>query len=129
MVPKVHAEKRRVWAQMTKLMEQGSVPTAEYGRLYRRRAYLNGKVRAGEGDLKAHAAEIESINQQLRAIRAADPGSATPEVLSLTWLPGGDSDHLSAQLLERRADGEPGHRSRAYQLWSGDCGHGQVVVE
>jgi DNA replication and repair protein RecF len=38
------------------------------------------------------------------AIRAADPGCTTPEMLSLTWQPGGDSQNLTAQLLERRAD-------------------------
>lgn len=38
------------------------------------------------------------------AIRAADPGSSTPETLTLTWQPGGDSTNLAAQLLERRAE-------------------------
>ena len=38
------------------------------------------------------------------AIRAADPGSVTPEALSLAWQPGGDACDLTAQLLERRAD-------------------------
>jgi len=33
------------------------------------------------------------------AIRAADPGSATPETLSLAWQPGGDCSDLATQLL------------------------------
>lgn len=48
--------------------------------------------------LRPHAAAAHA------AIRAADPGSATPEWLSLEWQPGGDAEDLSSQLLERRAE-------------------------
>jgi DNA replication and repair protein RecF len=71
-------------------------------------AYTAVLVPHGETLLRLRASLLDKLTPHAAAahaaIRAADPGSATPEVLSLTWLPGGDSDHLSAQLLERRAE-------------------------
>ncbi len=48
--------------------------------------------------LRPHAAAAHA------AIRAADPGSSSPETLTLAWLPGGDPDNLDLQLQSRRAD-------------------------
>ncbi len=73
MQPKLKARKAIVWRRMKALLEAASVPGEDYAKLYRRRAYLTGRVREGKGDLAAHAAEIASINASLRGMRTADP--------------------------------------------------------
>ena len=72
-MPKVRKRKAEIWNSMTAIMDRASVKSPEYKKLYARRARLNAKIRNNVGDLAAHAAEIESINTQLRMMRAADP--------------------------------------------------------
>ena len=43
------------------------MPSEDYAKLYRRRTYLNGRIRAGKGDLAAQGAEVETINADLLA--------------------------------------------------------------
>ena len=73
MMPKVRKRKAEIWNSMTAIMERAAVKSPEYQKMYARRARLNAKIRNNIGDLAAHAAEIESINAQLRMMRAADP--------------------------------------------------------
>jgi hypothetical protein len=73
MMPKVRKRKAEIWVAMTSIMDRASVKSPEYKKLYARRGRLNAKIRHNTGDLAAHAAEIESINAQLRMMRAADP--------------------------------------------------------
>ena len=73
MMPKVRKRKAEIWNSMTAIMERAAVKSPEYQKMYARRARLNAKIRNNIGDLTAHAAEIESINAQLRMMRAADP--------------------------------------------------------
>lgn len=73
MMPQVQREKARIWQQMASLFDRGRVESDEYAKAYRRRAYLNRRIREGKGDLKAQALEVEGINADLRAIRMADP--------------------------------------------------------
>ncbi|MDB6071061.1 MAG: replication and repair protein RecF, partial [Verrucomicrobiales bacterium] len=69
-------------------------------------AYTAVLVQHGQILLTLRADLLEKLTPRAAAahaaIRAADPGSASPEVLSLTWQPGGDSHDLAAQLLDRR---------------------------
>jgi len=73
MMPKVRKRKAEIWASMTAIMDRAAVKSPEYQKLYAQRGRLNIKIRNNTGDLAAHAAEIESINAQLRMMRAADP--------------------------------------------------------
>jgi N12 class adenine-specific DNA methylase len=73
MLPKVVEAKATVWRQMKALMDSASVAGPQYQQAYRRRSYLNRRIREGKGDLAAHAAEIRQINDDLRAMRASDP--------------------------------------------------------
>lgn len=73
MMPKVRKRKAEIWNSMTAIMDRAAVKSPEYQKMYARRARLNAKIRNNVGDLAAHAAEIESINTQLRMMRAADP--------------------------------------------------------
>jgi hypothetical protein len=73
MMPKARKRKAEIWSAMTAIMDRASVKSPEYQKLYARRGRLNIKIRNNTGDLAAHAAEIESINAQLRMMRAADP--------------------------------------------------------
>ena len=72
-MPKVRQRKREIWNVMNDIMDRASVKSPEYKKLYARRGRLNAKIRNNIGDLATHAAEIESINAQLRMMRAADP--------------------------------------------------------
>ena len=47
--------------------------SAEYAKAYRRRAYLNGRIKAGEGDISKQAAERDEITKTLHELRLADP--------------------------------------------------------
>ena len=71
-------------------------------------AYTAVLVPHGQALLTLRAALLEKLTPHAAAahaaIRAADPGSATPETLSLTWQPGGDAASLAAQLHHRRAE-------------------------
>jgi len=71
-------------------------------------AYTAVLVPHGETLLSLRAALLEQLTPHAAAahaaIRAADPGSAMPETLSLAWQPGGGAGNLAAQLYERRAE-------------------------
>ena len=71
-------------------------------------AYTAVLVPLGQTLLALRAALIDKLRPHAAAahaaIRAADPGSAAPESLTLTWLPGGDAANLALQLQSRRAD-------------------------
>jgi len=73
MLPKVQQRKAEVWARMQQIMATAKPGDPDYASLYRRRAYLNKRIRDGKGDLAAHSREVETINGQLRAMRLADP--------------------------------------------------------
>ena len=71
-------------------------------------AYTAVLVPHGQTLLLLRAALLEKLAPHAAAahaaIRAADPGSTFPEVLSLAWQPGGAAGALAAQLLDRRAE-------------------------
>ena len=71
-------------------------------------AYTAVLVPHGQQLLQLRAALLETLAPHAAAahaaIRAADPGSATPESLTLTWQPGGDAQNLAVQLHDRRAE-------------------------
>ena len=71
-------------------------------------AYTTVLVPHGQLLLRLRAALLEKLTPHAAsahaAIRAADPGSATPEILSLTWKPGGDAVSLASQLYDCRAE-------------------------
>jgi N12 class adenine-specific DNA methylase len=73
MMPQVRREKARLWKRMSELFDRGAVEAEGYAKKYRRRAYLTRRIREGKGDLAAQAAEIASLNADLRAMRIADP--------------------------------------------------------
>ena len=71
-------------------------------------AYTTVLVSHGQVLLSLRAALLAKLTPHAAAahaaIRAADPGSATPETLSLTWQPGGDIQNFRAQLHDRRSE-------------------------
>jgi DNA replication and repair protein RecF len=71
-------------------------------------AYTAVLVPHGQLLLQLRATLLEKLTPHAAAahaaIRAADPGSPVPEVLTLTWHPGGDPENLTTQLLEHRAE-------------------------
>jgi hypothetical protein len=62
------------------VLRSKGVPTGEYAKLYQRRNYLTGRIRDSKGDLAKQAAEVDSLNAQLRALREGD--SATQALLT-----------------------------------------------
>lgn len=75
MLPKVRAQKALIWERMAEVLRSKSVPTEEYAKAYRRRNYLNARIRDGKGDLGKQALEVERMNEKLRDMRLNDPAA------------------------------------------------------
>ncbi len=73
MMPVIRARKAEIWRRMERVLNSASVDSKDYQTKYRRRAYLNARIKAGKGDLAAHAAERDALTAELREIRTNDP--------------------------------------------------------
>ena len=73
MMPVIRARKAEIWRRMERVLNSASVDSKAYQTKYRRRAYLNARIKAGKGDLAAQAAERDSLTAELREIRTNDP--------------------------------------------------------
>lgn len=95
MLPQVRARKAQVWKRMAAILDGAKVDSAEYAKAYRRRAYLNSRIKAGEGDIAAQALERDAITEKLRDLRLADD-----EVMGRYEALREDYDALEARLSE-----------------------------
>ena len=95
MLPQVRTRKAQVWKRMAAILDGAKVDSAEYAKAYRRRAYLNSRIKAGEGDIAKQAAERDEITNRLRDLRLDDP-----EVMARYEALREDYDALEARLSE-----------------------------
>jgi predicted RNA methylase len=95
MLPTIRARKQQVWKRMEDQFNRAKVDSDEYQKKYRRRTYLHERIRAGKGDLAAHAAERDRLSAELRDLRTQNP-----EILAAYEALREEYDALEARLVE-----------------------------
>lgn len=74
MHPAWQTRKAKIFQRMQNILNRATLPqNTTFALLYNKRRRLTQNISHGRGDLRAQAEEVEQINADLRALRAADP--------------------------------------------------------
>ncbi len=95
MLPTIRRRKAEVWRRMQQVLNSARVDSDAYQTKYRRRVYLNSRIKAGKGDLAAQAAERDRLTTELMDLRTQDP-----EIMARHAVLAEEYDALEARLAE-----------------------------